>query len=88
MLIAYGGGSEAGGASIHAGPPGRIVWDDDLSDQKVSESSDHPMPKSFNQPGNRFPEVAKAEFEAHFTQIAQRVFANIPADILQACFSQ
>lgn len=51
MLIAYGSGSRAHGApdwrghtAIHAGPRGRTVWDDDLSDQKISESTRRKMP--------------------------------------------
>ena len=33
MVVAYGSGdkAEGGGTKVHAGPPGRNVWDDDLS---------------------------------------------------------
>ena len=31
MIVAAGSGSAAGGSAIHAGPPGRSVWDDDVS---------------------------------------------------------
>ena len=65
MLIAYGSGSRAHGApgwskhaAIHAGPHGRTVWDDDLSDMKISDSSYRKMPTEFNQYGNDFPERA------------------------------
>lgn len=83
MLIAYGSGSrsEAPGwrpHRIYAGPRGRIVWDDDLSDQKVSESSRHAMPDSFNQAGNMFHERAIEDVKQVFDKIAQRAFKTMP----------
>lgn len=83
MLIAYGSGSrsEAPGwrpHKIYAGPPGRIVWDDDLSDQKVSESKRHAMPDSFNQAGNMFHERAMEDVKQVFDKIAEQAFRSMP----------
>lgn len=97
MLIAYGGGSAAidpethgslGQEDIHAGPPGRVVWNENLDDQIVSESSEHPMPTSYNQPGNLFPDVAAQELLLEFNNMKKQILGNIPADILQQCFTQ
>lgn len=93
MLIAYGGGSRSTAPGwrprkIHAGPPGRIVWDDDLSDQLVSESKRHAMPDSFNQAGNMFHERAIEEVEQVFSKIAEQAFATMPDNLLADCFYQ
>lgn len=95
MLIAYGSGSRAHGApgwnrhaAIHAGPAGRVVWDDDLSDQKVSESSYRKMPLEFNQYGNDFINRAIELMEKKKEMVIKRAFENLPADLFQDCFSQ
>lgn len=70
MLIAEGAGSAAGGAPIHAGPPGRSVWDDDLSGKKPSTAkSEYNLPGAFNQPGNHFIDNAVKLMKKHYDDI-------------------
>ena len=107
MLIAYGSGSRAHGApgwnrhtAIHAGPTGRIVWDDDLSDQRVSGVSmnsfpgdvtrrrSYNLPLEFNQYGNDFINRAIELMETKKEMVIKRAFENLPADLFQDCFSQ
>ena len=97
MLIAYGSGSEAvdpetgsnlGQEPIHAGPEGRMVWNDSLSAQHQSTSSDRPMPDSFNQVGNMFPLRSIEEVKMVFGQIVERVFRTLPANAIADCFYQ
>ena len=38
MVVEAGSGSAAGGDAIHAGPAGRSVWDDDLSERHPSRA--------------------------------------------------
>lgn len=95
MLIAYGSGSRAHGApgwgrhtAIHAGPAGRAVWDDDLSDMKISESTRHNLPTEFNQYGNDFINKAIELMEQKKDAVIKRALENLPADLFQDCFSQ
>lgn len=79
MLISEGGGSAAGGSPIHAGPPGREVWDDDLSGKHPSRAkTEYDLPDAFNQPGNHFVQNAVKLMEKHYNDILADLAASIP----------
>lgn len=81
MIVAYGSGDKAdgGGEKIHAGPPGRSVWDDDLTGRHPSQAkSEHPMPDAFNQEGNRFIENAMRRAQTEFGGLTKAAFAFLP----------
>ena len=53
MIVNEGSGSAAGGEAIHAGPPGRSVWDADVSGKHPSRAkTEYDLPEEFNQVGN------------------------------------
>lgn len=65
-----------------------MVWNDSLASQHPSTSSDHPMPDSFNQVGNDFAHKALEELEQHFDEVMKKALQNMPATLLQDCFTQ
>lgn len=83
MLIAYGSGSRAGGAAIHAGPPGRDVWNDDLTGKKPSAAkSEYPLPDAFNQEGNDYVNNAMKRMKVFFDDIISEALRSMPGDII------
>ena len=82
MLISEGAGSAAGGSPIYAGPPGRSVWNNDLSGQQPSKAkSSYPLPGAFNQPGNHFVQNAIRIMRLHFDDVLSTAMASIPSSI-------
>lgn len=82
MVVAYGSGdkAEGGGARIHAGPPGRQVWDGDLSGRKASTAkSEYDLPEAFNQRGNMFVSNAIKRMRARFGDHLEATFATLPS---------
>ena len=67
MIVAVGSGSSAGGSAIHAGPPGRSVWDGDVSGK-------HPS----NQKGNQFVENAMRIMKTEFGMLTEIYMGSIP----------
>lgn len=86
-LIAFGGGSAGpSGAPITAGPPGRSVWDDDLSGKHPSSAlSQYALPAGFNQPGNEFVANAMKRMQVKFSEIMQRTLRSLSADMMSSC---
>ena len=83
MLIAYGSGSEAGGGAIWAGPPGREVWNDDLSGRKQSEAhGEYPLPAEFNQKGNDFVNNAMRRMKPFFDDIIDDAIRTMPQGVI------
>lgn len=81
MVVAYGSGdkAEGGGKAIHAGPRGRSVWGDDLTEKHPSRaSSEYPLPEAFNQEGNRFVENAMRRLRTQFGDRVQAAYAGLP----------
>ena len=79
MIVAAGSGSTAGGGAIHAGPPGRSVWDDDVSGKHPSNArSEYDLPDAFNQKGNRFVENAVRIMKAEFGMLTEIYMVSIP----------
>lgn len=82
MLIAYGGGSAAGGEPITAGPHGRSVWNENLDGKHPSRAeSTYQLPSGFNQRGNNFVENAMKRMNKHFNDILKDASASIPASL-------
>ena len=71
MIIADGAGSAGeSGQCMVAGPPGRSVWDDDISGQHPSRvQSTYMLPPGFNQSGNNFVENAMKIMRLRFRDI-------------------
>lgn len=84
QLIAHGGGSSGPtGVPITAGPPGRSVWDDDLSGKKASQAqSEYTLPAGFNQPGNEFVENAMKRMETYFPRLLRAALRSLPATLM------
>lgn len=82
MLISEGAGSAAGGEAIHAGPPGRSVWDDNLDGKHPSNAkSEYDMPSGFNQPGNHFVANAVKLMKKHYDDIIANLASSIPSSV-------
>lgn len=82
MVIAEGAGSAVGGSPITAGPNGRSVWDDDLSEKKKSKAqSTWLLPEAFNQSGNHFVSNAVLLMEKHFKDVLDEAAASLPSSI-------
>lgn len=82
MIIHEGSGSVVGNPAIHAGPPGRPVWDGDLSGKKASSaSSEYLLPAGFNQTGNKFVQNATRRMKAFFDEILDAACATLPSSI-------
>lgn len=82
MIVDAGSGSAAGGSSIHAGPPGRSVWDDDVSRKHPSNArSEYDLPDAFNQKGNRFVENAVRIMKAEFGMLTEIYMGSVPEHV-------
>lgn len=85
MLIAYGAGSAAGGDAIHAGPTGRMVWDDNLDGQKPSSAQGWwDLPAAFNQPGNDWVNNAVRNSKVECCRILNQALHDLKLDSLIA----
>lgn len=81
MLIAYGGGSAAGGKAMHT-RPGQLVWDDDLLDYAPSQAvTTYDLPAAFNQPGNDFMANAMRIMKTHFVDVLDSAVTKLPTDL-------
>ena len=79
MIVAVGSGSSAGGSAIHAGPPGRSVWDGDVSGKHPSNAkSEYDLPAAFNQKGNQFVENAMRIMKTEFGMLTEIYMGSIP----------
>ena len=79
MIVAVGSGSSAGGSAIHAGPPGRSVWDGDVSGKHPSNAkSEYDLPAEFNQKGNQFVENAMRIMKTEFGMLTEIYMGSIP----------
>ena len=77
MIVAAGSGSEAGNASIHAGPTGRSVWDEDVSRKHPSRAkNEYLLPAEFNQKGNQFIENTVRMMKTDFGNVTEAVFSS------------
>lgn len=67
MIVGEGSGSAVGGEPIHAGPPGRSVWDGEVTGKHPSHAqSEYMLPNAFNQTGNRFVANAVRRMQTRF----------------------
>lgn len=83
MVIAYGSGSAAGNERIHKGPPGRMVWDDNLDGKHPSTAAyttDY-MPDEFNQTGNKFVDNAVSLMKRHYDNVLKDALASLPDSV-------
>ena len=79
MIVAAGSGSAAGGDTIHAGPPGRSVWNDDMSGKHPSNAkSEYNLPAAFTQKGNQFVENAIRIMTKEFGMLTEIYMGSIP----------
>ena len=79
MIVNEGSGSVAGNESIHAGPTGRIVWDEDVSGRHPSRAkTEYTLPEAFNQEGNAFVENAMRMMLTEFGDVTKKVFSTTP----------
>lgn len=79
MVVAYGSGSKAGNPPIQAGPLGRKVFNDSLTDRDDSRVDDqYDLPEEFNHEGNDFVAKAVKETVAAFEDIVQQVLRTVP----------
>lgn len=82
MIVAVGSGSVVGNSFIMAGPPGRSVWDDDITGKQPSAAkSEYALPERFNQIGNFFIENAAQRIIARAANALDEASANIPDSI-------
>ena len=82
MIVSEGAGSAAGNAAIYAGPPGRMVWDNDMSSKHPSTAkSTYNLPAGFNQEGNQFVSNAIRLMEKHYDNIIATAWASLPESI-------
>ena len=85
MIGAHGSGdkAEGGGARIHAGPPGRSVWNEDVTGKHPSKAkANYALPDAFNQQGNRFVENAVRRMEGRFGKAVDAAFASMPDSVV------
>lgn len=84
MVVGYGSGdkAEGGGEPIQAGPPGRQVWNNDLSGRKSSEAKqEYTLPDAFNQRGNHFISNAIKRTRAKFGDHLEAAFRRLPSSV-------
>lgn len=82
MIIHEGSGSVVGNPPIFAGPPGAMVWDDNLDGLKQSTAlGTWLLPDEFNQKGNKFVENAVRRMKALFDEILDAACASLPSSI-------
>ena len=82
MIIAVGSGSVVGNSFIMAGPPGRSVWDDDITGKQPSAAkSEYALLEQFNQVGNFFIENAAQRIAARAVNALDAAAANLPDSI-------
>ena len=82
MIITYGSGNRVGTGSIEAGPPGRIVWDDNVDGQGSSQAQGNwLLPQEFNQTGNRFIENSVKLMRKHYNDTLDEAAASLPASV-------
>lgn len=82
MIIAEGSGSAVGGSPITAGPPGRTVWNNDLSSQHASNAkSEYTLPAAFNQRGNHFVDNAVKRMQKHFSDVLNDASSSLPDSV-------
>lgn len=81
MIVAYGSGDKAdgGGSPITAGPPGRSVWDGDVTGKHPSRAkSTYALPDAFNQQGNQFVLDAMRRMQTRFGDAVEQAFREMP----------
>lgn len=82
MIVAHGSGDKAdgGGNRITAGPPGRSVWDEDVTGKHPSRAkSTYELPEEFNQHGNQFVENAMRRMRTQFGEYVEEAFREMPS---------
>ena len=90
FVMTYGSGSKGTppGDPIHAGPYGRIVWDDQLWDQKQSESlREYDLPDEFNQRGYNWLDNAMKRMRTEMEDIIRNALARIPPGLLASAIT-
>ena len=81
LLVADGSGdkAEGGGKKIHAGPPGRSVWDEDLAAKRPSRArSKYGLPDGFNQRGNQFVRNAVRRARLRYGESVGQALRGLP----------
>ena len=79
MIVNEGSGSAVGGNAIHAGPPGRSVWDEDVSGKHPSRAkTEYDLPDEFNQMGNQFVQNAMRIMQTDFGSMVEQTLQAIP----------
>lgn len=82
MIVAYGSGNRVGNGSIEAGPPGRIVWDDNMDGQHPSRvEGNYLLPEEFNHTGNHFIQNAITLMRKHFKDTLDDAAASLPSSV-------
>lgn len=90
MVIAYGMGKLGlNGNEIMAGPRGRIVWDNDLLNQKPSDvETEHEIPESWYHAGGWFIHNAINNMRIIFKDAIEESLSSLPASALHNVFYQ
>ena len=82
MIVTYGSGNKVGNGSIEAGPPGRIVWDDNMDGQQPSRAEgNYLLPDEFNHGGNRFISNSIQLMRKHFRDTLDDAAASLPSSV-------
>lgn len=88
-VIDTGSGNKAGGPAMKYGPPGRSVWNDDLSGRTISETTRTGfMPDGFNNTGNQFAQKATDEMENEKERIVQHALRHVSPTLLEGVIHQ
>lgn len=84
-IVMHGvGAGVPGGTTLNAGPPGRIVFDDNLGKKPSTAKSVYPLP-NFNQKGNEWLQSAADIFGKEFPDIIGEIAYSIPRAEVVAC---
>lgn len=82
MIIYAGSGNKVGNLAIYAGPPGRSVWDGDVSGRKPSSAkAEYALPAEFNQTGNKFVDNAVTRMKTFFDDILDTAWLTLPSAV-------
>lgn len=82
-VIAEGMGSLGKtGVPVHAGPPGRLVWDNMLDNTIPSTQQAHDLPDTWNHAGRPFVENAMRACKVFLPDILEGFVMNLPRDIV------
>lgn len=86
MVVTFGAGSAVGRAPIHAGPYGRIVYNNDLDGQHPSRVvHEYDLPAEFNQKGYDWVTNAERRMGTLMQNKLDAVWGQIPDSVFTSC---